>query len=146
MNDKPIARVGVVAAVLIATIATPAAFAQDVSPGLWEITMETRIPGSDVQAVPPSQMTQCLKASDAAALVGAISNPGARDCSYTEKNYSGNTFRFAMVCSGAFALKTRGEFSFMSTSLSGTITAIANVGGQATELTNKVTARRIGGC
>ena len=51
-----------------------------------------------------------------------------------------------MQCAGSFAIQSQGEVSFTAETMNGTITAIANVGGEETELSNKVSARRLGGC
>ncbi|MCX7142259.1 MAG: DUF3617 family protein [Proteobacteria bacterium] len=92
---------------------------------------------------------QCLSAADTkdpSALLGGMSSPGASGCTYSNKTYSGNTFRFSMQCSGSFAIQSQGAVSFTADSMNGTITATADVGGRKTELSNKVSARRIGGC
>src|SRR5208282_6453162 len=88
----------------IMTIGTIAVFAEDLSPGLWEITMETRVPSAEGFAPAPTKITQCLTADDAhdpSRLVGSIATSGATDCSYTDKSYTGSTFHFVMDCSGS---------------------------------------------
>lgn len=97
----------------------------------------------------PLRLTQCLTSADAkdpSKLLGGLANPGASGCNYTDKEYLGNRFHFAMQCGGAMALQSQGEVRFSSDSMSGTIVTVANVGGARTELSNKVSARRIGGC
>jgi len=123
--------------------------AADMSPGLWEITVETRVPAQAGFAPEPYTLKQCLTAADAkdpSALLGGLANPGASGCTYTNKSYSGNTFRFSMQCAGSFALQSQGEVTFTADSMNGSITAVADVGGAKTELSNKVSARRLGGC
>lgn len=41
------------------------AYAEDISPGLWEITMETRVPANTKSAPTPFNLSQCITASDA---------------------------------------------------------------------------------
>jgi len=123
--------------------------AADMSPGLWEITLESRVAAQPGFAPEPFRLTQCLTAADTrdpSKLLGGIANPGASGCTYTDKAYSGSTFHFSMQCAGSLAIRSQGEVSFTSDSMNGTITAIANVGGEKTELSNKVSARRLGGC
>jgi hypothetical protein len=123
--------------------------AEDLTPGLWEIVMKTTVPGSSGFAPPPYKMTQCFTANDAqdpSKIIGPIATSGASNCAYSEKNYVGNTFHFAMSCSGSYGLKTRGEVSFTATALSGTISATGNVGGVTTEFQNALSARRLGEC
>ena len=125
------------------------AFAADISPGMWEITLETRVAAQPGFAPEPFRLTQCLSASDArdpSNVLGGMANPGASGCTYANKAYSGNTFRFSMQCAGSFAIQSQGDVSFTTDSMNGTITSVANVGGEKTEFSNKVSARRLGGC
>ena len=139
--------VGLIAAGAVA-LCTPAQ-ASDLSPGLWEITLETRVAAQPGFAPEPFRLTQCLSAADAkdpSALLGGLANPGAGGCTYTDKTYSGNIFRFSMQCAGSFAIRSRGEVSFTADAMSGTIEAAASVGAEKTTLSNKLSARRLGGC
>ena len=123
--------------------------AAEMSPGLWEITLESQVTGQPGFAPEPFRLRQCLSAADArdpSALLGSMANPGASGCTYTNKAYSGNNFRFSMQCAGTFAIQSQGEVSFTADTMSGNITAVANVGGEKTELNNKISAHRLGGC
>jgi len=135
---------------LLVVGATPSlATAGDLTPGLWEITMESRAPTETGWQPTPFNLTQCLTASDAkdpSRLVGSISTSGASGCNFTEKTYSGGSFRFALDCAGSFGLKTRGTMTFGANSFVGTIIATGNVSGQATEFQNRVSGKRVGGC
>lgn len=134
---------------LLAAMAMTAAFAEDPSPGLWEITMDSRVPVDTGWAPAPLGVTQCLTASDArdpSSLVGSMSTPGATGCSYTERSYSGSTFRFAVECSGSYGLKSRGSVTFGAVSFDGNITATVTLNGQATEFQNRVSGKRVGDC
>ena len=126
-----------------------AAIAADLAPGLWEITLETRVAAQPGFAPDPFRLTQCLTAADArdpSALLGGLANPGASGCTYSNKTYSGNTFRFTMQCAGSFAIQSQGEVSFSADTMQGTISALANVGTEKTSLSNKISGRRLGGC
>src|SRR3972149_9071693 len=96
------------ALVLLAGTGLPmATFAEDMTPGLWEIAMETRVAASPGFAPGPFKLSQCLTAADVrdpSKLLGGLANPGASSCTYTDKSYSGSTFRFTMTCSGAYAI------------------------------------------
>jgi hypothetical protein len=133
----------------LALLLAPPAQADDISPGLWQLTIETRVNGSSDFAPAPYTLSQCFTASDASdpsRVLGQAANPGASDCAYTEKAYQGSTFRFTMRCAGNFGLVSRGEVSFTATTLDGTITATADLGGQKTEFSNRIRGRRVGGC
>lgn len=134
---------------LCAALLPAVANAADITPGLWAITMETRTSAAPGFQSAPVTVNQCFTAADArdpSKILGGMSNPGATGCQYTERNYSGNTFRFAMQCGGAFALQTRGEITFDAQSMNGNITAKGDVGGAPTEFQNKISARRVGNC
>ena len=136
-------------AAIVFMLASSAALCADVSPGLWEITMETRVPADAGFAPQPYKITQCLSAQDAkdpGRLFAQFGNPGAKDCAYSERSYSGNTFSFAMRCSGSFAIRSNGRVSFTPDTMDGTITAFASIGDRDVETQNKVSARRVGGC
>lgn len=123
--------------------------AADLSPGLWEISVESRVAAQPGFAPAPLRIEQFLSAADArdpSALLGGIANPGASGCTYSNKAYSGNSFRFTMECAGSFAIKSQGEVTFTADTMNGTISALANVGREQTEVSNKVSARRLGGC
>ena len=126
-----------------------AAFADDISPGSWQIMMETRVPAEPSFAPPAFQLTQCLTAEDArdpSRVLGGVSNPGASGCNYTDKSYSGNTFTFAMTCGGGYGIKASGRIAFTANSMDGTIQSTANVAGKPVETQNKISARRLGSC
>ena len=128
---------------------SPPGVAADMSPGLWEITLETRVAAEPGFAPAPYRLQQCLTAADVrdpSTLLGGLANPGARGCSYSDKSYAGNTFRFSMQCEGRFGIESRGEVTFSAETMNGTISATATVGGKKTELSNKISARRLGGC
>lgn len=138
----------VVVALQAAAFSTPG-LAADMSPGLWEITLESRVAAQPGFAPEPFRLKQCLTAADTrdpSVLLGGIANPGASGCSYSDKSYSGNIFRFSMLCGGSFGIKSRGEVTFSANTINGTISAIVDVGGEKTELSNKISARRLGGC
>jgi hypothetical protein len=132
-----------------AAVAAPGSLAADVSPGLWEITMETRVAAAPGFTPAPYRLTQCLSAEDArdpGRVLGQIANPGASGCAYTGRDYSGNSLSFTLQCSGAFAIQSRGQVAFTANSMDGSIAATADVGGASVETQNKVSARRIGDC
>jgi hypothetical protein len=123
-------------------------WSQDLSPGLWQISVQTK-PAATQTDMTPLQVNQCLTAEDAkdpSKLMGTITSPNASSCTYSNKSYSGNTFHFTMECTGTFAIKATGDISFTSATLSGTINTFASVSGQQLEISNSVSAQRIGDC
>jgi hypothetical protein len=131
-------------------LATANAFAQDVSPGLWEITMVTRVPADSGFQPPPAKITQCITpdtAKDPGMLFTQIGNPGASNCRYQDRNYhGGNTFTFAMTCKGTYQIRSSGKVAFTKDSMEGTVSAVATIENRDVETQNQVSARRVGGC
>ena len=131
-------------------LATPCAFAQEVSPGLWEITMETRVPAEPGFRPPIATITQCITpqaAKDPGMLFSQIGNPGASNCRYQDRNYHpGGIFTFAMTCKGTYQIRSSGKVSFTKETMEGTVSAVATVDSKDVETQNKVSARRVGGC
>lgn len=133
----------------VLTIVSPSSFAADIQPGLWELVLEARVAVSPDFTPAPYTMNQCLTAQDAqdpSRILGSAANPGASDCTYTEKNFAGSTFRFKIQCAGSLGIQARGEITYSATSMEGSIVSTANMTGQATELQSRITARRLGGC
>ena len=138
----------VLAALHAAAFCSPV-LATDMTPGLWEITLEGRVAAQPGFAAGPVRLTQCLTAADTmdpGMLLGGLANPGASGCTYTSKAYSGNTFRFSMQCAGILTMHSQGEVSFSADAMSGSMDAVTNVGGEKTEFSSRVSARRLGGC
>jgi hypothetical protein len=139
----------IVVASLAAAIPAAGSFAADISPGLWEIKMESRVASDPGFAPAPFSLSQCVTADDArdpGRLLGQIANPGATGCAYSERSYLGNTFSFTVRCTGAFAIVSRGQVEFTPDTMNGSINATAHVSGARVEMQNKVSARRVGGC
>jgi hypothetical protein len=130
-------------------LACPLAHAQDISPGLWEITVNSLVAASPGFAPDPVKQTQCLSAQaarDPRRLFGELSAPGASGCSYGKSRITGNNLQFTMQCAGSLNLHASGDMSFAPESLSGTITSSANLGGQQVSMQSQVSGRRVGGC
>jgi Protein of unknown function (DUF3617) len=123
-------------------------WAQKLSPGLWQISVQAQslaIP----TAIAPLQVSQCLTAEDAkdpSKLLSTVTSPEASACTYLNKSYSGNKFHFAMECAGTLAMRATGDVSFTLTTLSGTIDTSATVTGLPVEMRNSVSAQRVGEC
>ena len=111
--------------------------------------MQSRVPTDAGWNPSPFNLTQCLTAGDAkdpSRLISSISTPGATGCNYTEKNYFGSTFQFALDCSGSYGLKSRGSVTFSANSFNGEFTTTADLGGQTVEIQNRISGKRLGGC
>ena len=137
------------AALVAAGLAAGGAAAADLSPGLWEITLDARVQADGAFAPGPMTLRQCVSAADArdpSRIIGPLSTPGATGCQYTERSYSGGTFRFALDCSGTYGIRSKGSVTFGATGFDGTMSATANLTGQPVEFENRISGKRIGDC
>jgi Protein of unknown function (DUF3617) len=134
---------------LLALLSATSATAQDLSPGLWEISVEAKVPASPGFAPAPFKLTQCVSAQDVrdpAKLLAGMANPGATGCTYGNSSLTGNTLRFTMQCAGTLDLRAAGEVSFTPASMNGAVVSTSNIGGQKVEMQSIVAARRLGNC
>lgn len=130
-------------------MAAHAAYAEDVLPGLWELTLETSVSAIPGFAMPPTTIRQCLTEQDAqdpSGVLGGVANPGATDCTFSEKNYSGHTLHFRMQCAGTLGMQTQGDVTYSATTIEGDLVTSANLQGEAAELRSRISGRRIGEC
>ena len=130
-------------------LAAGTACAAEPRPGRWELSLETRVAAAPDFAPPAGSLSECFSAADArdpARMIGAIATPEASACTYRERSYQGNVFRFTLECSGDFALKTRGEVTFSADEFSGELSTSGQVGGQTTEFKSRLKGKRLGGC
>lgn len=123
--------------------------AEDIAPGLWELSLEARV-DSDAGFQPgPMTLNQCITTDDArdpGKLLGPIAAAGATGCSYSEKHYVGKKFHFTMQCSGTLELKTTGEVTFSATMLRGMITTSSSIDGKTVEFKSALIGHRLGDC
>lgn len=144
-------RVLLACAVSLASLAAHAA--AEISPGLWELSLETRTDSAPGFQPPAFVIQQCIRAQDAANpgdILAKMSTQGASGCNYTNRSWSGNTFRFAMSCSGSYAINASGDVTVSdANNISGQFQATANVGGNQqgpTLFRNILKGRRVAGC
>lgn len=129
--------------------AAQSTLAADLQPGLWELTLETRVPASPDFAPAPNTAKQCLTehdAQDPSRVLGSLANPEVSNCTFTENNLAGYTLHFKMQCAGTLNMQTVGDISYSATTMEGSFVSTANILGQTTEIHSKVTAHRLGGC
>ena len=126
-----------------------AARADDIAPGLWELSLEARVDSEPGFQPGPMTLNQCVTpadASDPGKLLGPIAAAGATDCSYLEKRYVGREFRFTMQCSGTLELTTTGTVTFSTTMLRGLITTSSSIDGKRVEFKSALAGHRLGDC
>ena len=128
---------------------TAGARAEDLAPGLWELSMDARIEAGVSFQPGPVKVNKCLTKDDArdpSKVVESIAAPGATGCSFSETSYVGTTLRFAMQCSGMLDLKSTGEVTFSATMIHGTIKTSSTIDGRNVEIHSVIDGRRLGDC
>jgi hypothetical protein len=123
--------------------------AGDIAPGLWELSLEARADADPGFQPGPITVNQCVTMDDArdpSNLLGPIATAGATDCSYSEKSYVGETFRFTLQCSGTLDLKTTGEVTLSATMLRGVITTWSTIDGKKVAFKSTLAGHRLGNC
>lgn len=122
--------------------------AEDLLPGLWELSLEAKVESEPGFRPGPMKVNQCLAkdATDPSALLGPVASAGATDCTYAKKSYSGQDFRFTMECAGTFELTTTGEVTFSATTLRGVLTTSSEIEGRKVVFHSTLSGHRLGDC
>jgi hypothetical protein len=123
--------------------------ADDLAPGLWELSLEAKVEADPGFQTGPLTVNQCVtknETSDMSKVLAPITTAGASNCSFSEKSYVGDTFRFTMQCAGTLQLKTTGEVTFSATAMHGTITTSSTIDGKSVEFTSAISGHRLGDC
>ncbi|MGH8738999.1 MAG: DUF3617 domain-containing protein [Burkholderiales bacterium] len=127
-------------AVLLAA-ATPAQ-AQSILAGEWQITLsQSGMPGA-----PAASAMQCVSGAQAAdpGVIARRARPRA-DCTTTSTPAGEGEYRWTFDCPQS-AMSGRGQMHYDSTELSGEIHSSTRIGGANIDITQQITARRIGPC
>lgn len=130
---------------ILILIVCPAAMAQDISPGQWELNVQTQAGGSEHSQV----LKQCLTEADARdpgkLLVG--SGSAAMGCALSDQRRSSGHIDFSVSCGAPAAIGGRGSVDFTPTTIDGAISlefrgSNAMPGG----FSSRLTGRRVGSC
>ena len=126
-----------------------ATHAEDIAPGLWELSLEARVDSEPDFQPGPMTLNQCVTkgdTTDPSKLLQPIAAAGANGCSYSESSYVGQEFRFTMRCSAPLELKTTGAVIFSATTLRGLITTSSTIEGKNVTFKSTLVGRRLGDC
>jgi hypothetical protein len=138
-----------VLALLAVLATTSAAVAGDVAPGLWEISLEASVDAAPGFAPGPLSVNQCFTKQDVrdpGKLLSSVTTAGASDCSYTERGYVGDHFRFKMQCGGTLHLQSSGDVSVAPGRIDGVMTTTSTIDGMQVEFHSTIHGRRLGDC
>jgi len=125
------------------------AAAGDVTPGLWELSLEASVEAAPGFAPGAVALNKCFSKADAldpATFLAAVEAPAASDCTFTDRSYIGDTFKFRMKCAGTLNMQTSGEITFSATTLNGIVRTSAMLDGSVVEFKSTLAGRRLGDC
>lgn len=121
------------------------AYASDVRPGLWSITLSMTAAGMDSELGPYTK-TRCFTQADAQNPDKLFDEMGG-DCTYGDKRYQGNSFTFTVQCGGIVPMQGEGEVSFGETLFEGNLSIQAKVPDMGQVKTkSRVKGNRLGDC
>jgi hypothetical protein len=137
----------------IALIATGAdAVAEEIQPGLWRITLESRVAATPNWNPDPFQHTQCLTEQDAQhpdQLLSSMATPGVSGCEFLNRQASAQHLNFDLRCGGELEIKGHGEVDFTATRLDGFLNvhfAAREDGAETIDMQNRIQAVYLGNC
>lgn len=139
-----------VAAILFATSMN--GIAEDIQPGLWRITLESRVAATPDWNPEPFQLNQCLTIADAQnpeQLLIGLSTSGASGCEFLNRQTSGQRLQFEVQCSGTLGIHGQGTVDFTATTVTGILNArfaATDNTTEAVEMQNQLRAVYIGPC
>ena len=108
---------------------------------LWEVTMKMEMPGMPM-AMPAQVHRVCVaKAHKDEDLI-----PRRDNCRVLESRRSGNKVAYRMTCTGSEAMDVVGETTYGSDGYEGRMRMTSTSGGQAMEMAQSYTGRRVGDC
>jgi hypothetical protein len=128
--------------ITILLAAAAPARAQSILAGEWQITLgQSGMPGA-----PAATATQCVSGYQAAdpGVIARRARPRA-DCTTTSAPAGEGEYKWTFDCPQS-AMSGRGPMHYRSTEMSGEIHSSTRVGGARIDMTQKITARRVGPC
>jgi hypothetical protein len=128
-------------AVLLAAVAESAA-AQSILAGEWQIRLaQTDVPGG--QAVVATQCVSATQAQDPAVIAQRV-RPRA-DCIVTTRPSGEGEYGWTFECPQS-GMRGRGRMHYTSSAMQGEIHSTTPMGGAAIDMTQRITAKRVGPC
>jgi hypothetical protein len=120
--------------------------------GKWEVTTLMSMPNMPAP-MPPSTNTVCVTKEDAAdpqkaaqSAVPAGRGPAQNDCKMSDYKVVGSRVSYTMTCTTPQAMKMSYDVVYGVDKYDGTITMDVARGGQTMQMTQKVSAKRLGDC
>ncbi|MCC6136612.1 MAG: DUF3617 domain-containing protein [Candidatus Contendobacter sp.] len=139
-----------IAAILLAVSMN--GIAEDIQPGLWRITLESRVAATPDWNPEPFQLSQCLTTADAQnpeQLLVGLSTSGVSGCEFLNRQASGQRLQFEVRCGGALGIQGQGTVDFTATTVAGVLNAhfaATDDAAEAVEMQNQLQAVYVGPC
>lgn len=127
------------------------AYADDIKPGLWKISLESSVAATPGWKPQPFENSQCLSEQDAqnpAPLLMGSGSSQVSGCDFPSKQEGSGTFKFQLSCQGALGLKGEGEINYSGTQFDGylNVSFADVVSDQTTQMQNKIHGTYLGPC
>lgn len=151
-TERPMRRFWPAMATVWMAISSLSAIAEEMLPGLWQITLTSRVAATPDWNPEPFQLTQCLTEQDVQnpdRLLTGLSTSGASGCAFSNRHAAGQHLDFAVRCDGALGIEGQGAVDFTTTTVKGVLTVRFTALDDATaplEMQNQLQATYQGPC
>jgi uncharacterized protein DUF3617 len=134
-------------AALALLLSVPAGLAAstEMQPGLWEITTRVEIQNMP-QRMPPQTIRHCYTKKDIEEKNPTIPQSQDKNCQIKDYVLDGNKASWSMVCTGENPMSASGTMTIGATSFSGTMKSHSGEGGEAMDVTQSWSGKRVGDC
>jgi hypothetical protein len=142
----------VLTAIALIAVGMTGAVADDIQPGLWRITLESRVAATPDWNPEPFQLIQCLTKQDAQQperLLASWGAAGASGCEFANRQASDQHLNFDLHCGGNLKIEGHGEVDFTATRLEGFLNvhfAASEDGAEPVDMQNRLQAVYLGTC
>jgi uncharacterized protein DUF3617 len=136
-----------ICAALALLLAVPAGLAAptEMQPGLWEITTTMEIQGMP-QRMPAQKVRHCYTKKDIEEKNPTIPQSQDKNCQIKDYKVEDNMASWGMVCTGENAMSASGTMTIGATAFSGTMKSHSGEGGEAMDVTQTWSGKRVGDC
>ena len=130
---------------MVLLLPTFAVQAEDLNPGLWNISLTMTAEGS--APIGPFSQQKCFTEADTQDPQKLFAEAGGVDCNYGDTRIQGNRFSFSLRCGGEVPLSGHGSVTFSADSFDGEMDVTANIAGIGEVQTrNQISGKRAGDC
>lgn len=132
-------------AVLLLLTVQPTTAGVDMTPGMWEVTIEMNVPGMPSGNIAPEPFTYCLTPED----LIPVDEGNADQCDISDIRTVGNTVSWKMKCPSDMGAEMKGSgwITYKHTEFSGAMEIDMDIPGHAAvKMTQKYKGKYLGEC